>query len=140
MLFRQPVGTPYYLSVVEEVMCLEAAVGAYIVEQADAAGLTDPTTPREPRAVPADPRLEVLARMAREDGLSGYAMFEILGMHRPERARGAPPVLHRAVVRYVERYVLGQGGEPPLEGVYTASRNGARGAGRACRDPEPRCR
>jgi hypothetical protein len=122
MLFRQPVETPYYLSVVEEVMCLEAAIGAYIVEQAEAQGLTDPTTPREPRPAESDPRLEGLARLAREDGLSGYAMFEILGMHRPERARGAPPVLHRAVVRYIERYVLGQGADSSVDGVYVATR------------------
>lgn len=124
-IFRQPVGTPYYLSVVEEVVCLEAAIGAYLVEQADAQRGEDPTTPREPAQPPpaeADPRVESLARLAHVEGLSGYAMFEILGMHRPERARGAPPALHKAVVRYVEQYILGPGGASAPEGVYTAAR------------------
>lgn len=125
-IFRQPVSTPYYLSVVEEVVCLEAAIGAYLVEQAEAAGEADPTTPREraepEQPAPRDPRVESLARIAHHEGLSGYAMFEILGMHRPERARGAPPVLHKAVVQYVEHHILGQGSDAVPEGVYTASR------------------
>lgn len=119
-IFKQPVGTPYYLSVVEEVVCFEAAIGAYLVEQAEAAEAADPTTPREPGERPkGDPAIEALARVAHHDGLSGYVMFEILGMHRPERARGAPEELHRAVVRYVEQHVLGHGAAVP-DGVYQA--------------------
>ena len=34
-------------------------------------------------------------------------MFEILGRRRPERARAAPPEVHRDIVGYVERHVLG---------------------------------
>jgi hypothetical protein len=51
----------------------------------------------------------------------GYAMFEILGQHRPERARTAPADVHRAVVSYVEKHVLGEGEALP-QGVYTAGR------------------
>ncbi|HSN98653.1 MAG TPA: tetratricopeptide repeat protein [Candidatus Nanopelagicales bacterium] len=119
-IFKQPAGTPYYLSVVEEVVCFEAAIGAYLVEQADAAKQADPTTPREPeRRAESDPRIEALARLAHQEGLNGYVMFEILGMHRPERARGAPPDLHAALVRYIEQHVFGQGAALP-EGVYMA--------------------
>ncbi len=123
-IFSQPVGTPYFLSVLEEMVCLEASIGAYLVERADAEGLLDPTRPREDPPPEADPRLEALGRLASEEGLAGYVMFEILGMHRPERARGAPPALHRAVVRYVERHVLdqGPGGGAAPDGVYTAAR------------------
>lgn len=108
-IFEQPEGTPYYLSVVEEVVCLEAAIGAYLFEQHRDDEATD------------DPTIEALLELAHEEGLVGYAMFEILGRHRPERARAAPPDVHSAVIKYVERYVLGEG-EPLPEGVYTAHR------------------
>jgi tetratricopeptide (TPR) repeat protein len=124
-IFSQPPETPYFLSVVEEVVCMEASIGAYLVEQAEAAGLLDPTTPREGPPPEGDARLEALAKLAHEEGLGGYVMFEILGMHRPERARGAPPDLHRAVVRYVERHVLaqrGRDGDGAPDGLYTAAR------------------
>lgn len=106
-IFEQPRETPYYLSVVEEVVCVEAALGAYLVDRSRDKTLTP------------DPKLEALLNLAHEDGLSGYVMFEILGQHRPERARVAPPEVHRAIVRYVERHVLGQKHAP--EGVYNAS-------------------
>lgn len=126
-IFSQPPETPYFLSVVEEVVCIEASIGAYLVEQADAAGLLDPTSPREGPPPEGDARLEALAKLSHEEGLGGYVMFEILGKHRPERARGAPPELHRAVVRYVERHVLARGGggegdDDAPGGVYTAAR------------------
>jgi tetratricopeptide (TPR) repeat protein len=108
-IFEEPEETPYYLSVVEEVVCLEAAIGAYLFEQQ-----------RESDPEP-DKTIEELLELAHEEGLMGFAMFEILGQHRPERARTAPPDVHRAVVSYVEKHVLGEG-EPLPEGVYTAQR------------------
>jgi tetratricopeptide (TPR) repeat protein len=109
-IFKQAIETPYYLSVVEEVICLESAIGAYIFEQAE----------REDVDSPGESSVESLFRMAQKDGLSGYAMFEILGQHRPERARTAPPEMHRAILEYVEQYVLG-GGSPSLPaGTYNA--------------------
>jgi tetratricopeptide (TPR) repeat protein len=108
-IFQQPRETPYYLSVAEEVVCLEAGVGAYLA------------TGKGGKPERIDPDLEQLLRIAREDGLSGYVMFEILGRHRPERARTAPPDVHRDTVGYVERWVLARH-EPAPEGVYNASR------------------
>ncbi len=51
-------------------------------------------------------------------------MFEILGQHRPERARAAPADVHRDTVSYLERWVLGrhQPAPPRGEGVFTAKR------------------
>lgn len=106
-IFEQPAETPYYLSVVEEVICLEAALGAYMVDRKD-----------DERP---DPGLDELVSLAHEEGLSGYVMFEILGQHRPERARIAPPDVHRAMVRYVERDLFGQ--KPAPVGVYTVHRD-----------------
>jgi tetratricopeptide (TPR) repeat protein len=104
-IFEEPRETPYYLSVVEEVICLEAALGAYMVDRRN-----DDDEP--------DANLEELLALAHEEGLAGYVMFEILGQHRPERARVAPPDVHRAMVRYVERDLFGQ--KPAPTGVYTA--------------------
>ena len=109
VIFEEPEDTPYYLSVVEEVVCLEAAIGAYLFEQ------------QRNREADPDRSIEELLEIAHEEGLMGYAMFEILGQHRPERARTAPADVHRAVVQYVEKHVLGEG-QPLPEGVYTASR------------------
>lgn len=106
-IFEEPKETPYYLSVVEEVVCVEAALGAYMIDR------------RSGHAETRDGRIESLLDLAHGEGLSGYVMFEILGPRRPERARAAPPDVHRAIVRYVERYVLGQKEAP--EGVYNAS-------------------
>jgi tetratricopeptide (TPR) repeat protein len=106
-IFEQPSETPYYLSVVEEVICLEAALGAYMIDRKD-----DDDS--------ADEGLEELLSLAHEEGLSGYVMFEVLGQHRPERARVAPPDVHRAMVRYVERDLFGQ--KPAPAGVYTVHR------------------
>jgi tetratricopeptide (TPR) repeat protein len=117
-IFDQPEETPYYLSVVEEVICLEAAIGAYIAEQVG--GGDDDDDDKALREPAADPKLDALLDVARAEGLSGYVLFEILGQHRPERARLAPPEMHRLVVRYVEQHVLGQRDVP--EGVYDAGR------------------
>ncbi len=107
-VFQQPRETPYYLSVAEEVVCLEAGIGAYL----------------STKGAKADPELEQLLRIAREDGLSGYVMFEILGQHRPERARGAPADVHRDTVAYLERWVLSPRAPNPEgpERVFTAER------------------
>jgi tetratricopeptide (TPR) repeat protein len=110
-LFQIQRETPYYLSTAEEVVCLEAAVGAYLAAKSNGA--------------PASPDLEELYRIATEEGLSGYAMFEILGQHRADRMRTAPVEVHQEVASYVERHVLG--GRPKAapaapEGVYTAAR------------------
>jgi tetratricopeptide (TPR) repeat protein len=108
-IFEQPRGTPYYLTAVEEIVCLQAAMGAYLFQ------MNDDETP----GAKADPAMDGLMRLANEEGLSGYVMFEILGRHRPERARMAPPDVHRAIVEYILRHVLGGGGDAP-SGVYTA--------------------
>jgi tetratricopeptide (TPR) repeat protein len=104
-IFLQPRDTPYYLSVAEEVVCLEAGLGAYLAGKGDKS----------------DPDLEQLLSVAREDGLSGYVMFEILGQHRPERARAAPADVHRDTVAYLDRWVLSRHAAIP-EGIYTAER------------------
>ncbi|MFT3774093.1 MAG: tetratricopeptide repeat protein [Minicystis sp.] len=106
-LFQQPREVPYYLSVAEEVVCLEASLGAYLVGRQGGDGPS--------------PDLDELHRIAGEEGLSGYVMFEILGQHRPERARAAPPTVHRDVARYVEKHVLARRQALP-EGKYTAAR------------------
>jgi hypothetical protein len=107
-IFKQPRETPYALSVAEEVVCLEAALGAYIHARGQGADKTDGD-------------LERVLRIAREDGLSGYVMFEILGQRRPERARTAPLDVHRETAAYLERWILARR-EPIQEGVYTAGR------------------
>jgi tetratricopeptide (TPR) repeat protein len=108
-IFEQSEATPYYLSVVEEVVCLEAAIGAYIFER------------HKSDDAEHDATVEALFELAQSEGLLGFAMFEILGQHRPERARTAPSDVHRAVVQYVERHVLGEG-QPLPAGVYNAMR------------------
>ncbi len=110
LIFDEPGETPYYLSAVEEVVCLEAALGAYLLEL------------RQDDDKKPDPRVEALLQMAQEDGLLGYVMFEVLGPHRPDRVHQAPPDVHRATVRYVSKYVLGTGskGEELPEGIFSA--------------------
>ena len=107
-VLKVPQETPYFLSVAEEVVCLEAALGAYLGAKGERG----------------DAQLDQLLRIDREDGLSGYVMFEILGQHRPERARAAPPEVHRDIVAYLTRWVLSTPArrEPLPEGVYEAKR------------------
>jgi tetratricopeptide (TPR) repeat protein len=115
-IFQQARETPYHLSMAEEVVCLEAALGAY---QAAKQGGEPPS--RE---------YDELFRIAGEDGLSGYVMFEILGQHRPERARGALPQTHRDIVAYIEKHVLGGARVAPAAppaGVFTRGPAGADG-------------
>ncbi|MEJ7731983.1 MAG: tetratricopeptide repeat protein [Polyangiaceae bacterium] len=143
-IFEQPPETPYYLSVIEEVVCLESAIGAYIFDQAEQRGANEmrgalPLSPggrsgfagvrpampeawlRRAQAAESanDTAMEALFRMAQKDGLSGYALFEILGQHRPERVRMAPEEVHRAVLDYVEQYVIGGASSLPT-GTFTA--------------------
>jgi hypothetical protein len=129
-IFEQPPETPYYLSVIEEVVCLESAIGAYIFDQAEQRGTNEmrgalPAVPegglRQAQVTEStnDTAMEALFRMAQKDGLSGYALFEILGQHRPERVRMAPEEVHRAVLDYVEQYVIGGASSLPT-GTFTA--------------------
>ena len=53
-----------------------------------------------------DPTAELLWRLAKEKGLTAYAMFEIVGRHRPEWLRLAPKALHDAITDYVLDKVL----------------------------------
>jgi tetratricopeptide (TPR) repeat protein len=111
-LFGEPPGTPYYLSMAEEMICLEAAIGGYVVSRME-----------DRDRNPFDPHMDSLLHLAYEDGLAGYAMVEILGRFRPERARTAPPDVHRAMVRYVERVVLGESlFDDPPNGLFVATR------------------
>jgi tetratricopeptide (TPR) repeat protein len=108
-LFKQAPDTPYYLSMVEEVVCIESAIGAYVADHLDESGAEKAD----------DPNLETLLQIAKTEGLSGYAMYEILGTHRPERARTAPGDVHRAMIDYIDRHVLG--GAPVAAASYSAS-------------------
>lgn len=99
-LLEESPDTPYYLSMLEEIVCLHAALGAYAIDRMNDEDGADDS--------PDDPALEALLELAKQEGLGGYVMYEILGQHRPERARTAPPDVHAAVVEYVERHVLGE--------------------------------
>jgi tetratricopeptide (TPR) repeat protein len=97
-LFSMPRDMPYFLSAEEEMICVEAGIGATLVD-------------RE-RAIDGgengklDEQSEELLRMAHTEGLLGYVMFEIIGQARPDLARMAPASVHRAIDQYVQRYVL----------------------------------
>ena len=93
-MIPESAGAPYFLSMGEDVLCLEAALGAYAADH-----LKNPNAPD-------DAGLESLLAIARDEGVAGYAMIEILGAHRPERARTAPAEVHRAMVGYVEHHLL----------------------------------
>jgi len=110
-IFDQPKSVPYYLSVAEEVVCLEAAFGAYLMEMS-----SEEQADSQP-----DPAMDRLVKLAKDEGLSGYVMFEILGQYRPERARMAPPDVHRAMVEYIGKHVISGSAEDAPKGVYTAS-------------------
>lgn len=98
-LFELPPDEPYFLSATEEMLCVESAIGAMLVDRKTA---TD-----QGAAAPSDPQAESLLMIAHMDGLLGYVMFEILGQWRPERARMAPASVHHATYLYVARHVLG---------------------------------
>jgi tetratricopeptide (TPR) repeat protein len=111
-LFDEPEGAPYFLSAAEEMFCTESAIGAYVAEQAVA---------REHGATPPeDEQTSALMGLAHTEGLLGFIMFEVLGRHRPDVARTAPKFVHRAMVAYVKRHLLGF--EPSLdESLFAAS-------------------
>ena len=103
---------PYHLSVTEEVVCLEAGLGAHLASRTN----PDPAQPHRP-----DPTAELLVRLAKEKGLTAYAMFEILGRRRPEWMRVAPTPAYDLVVQYVlDRVLVEAPSTPPA----AASSNG----------------
>ncbi|MCU0690636.1 MAG: tetratricopeptide repeat protein [Polyangiaceae bacterium] len=95
-ILKTPPAAPYHLSATEEVVCLEAGVGAHLaaLQEAEIARTADPVAER-------------LAHLASTRGLSAYAMFEIIGRYRPEWLRVAPEPVHDAVVDHVLTLVLG---------------------------------
>jgi tetratricopeptide (TPR) repeat protein len=107
-LFAEPSSEPYFLSVAEEMFCVESAIGAYLAERAIAR--------EEGRSEPEDQQTAALMNLAHSEGLLGFVMFEVLGRHRPEHARRAPTFVHRATMGYVQRHVLGYdpGPDPSL--------------------------
>jgi len=112
-VLKEKPGVPYHLSVTEEVVCLEAGLGAHIRMR------SEPGRPPEP-----DPTAELLIRLAQTKGLTSYAMFEIVGRNRPEWLRMAPQAVHDAIVDYVSTRIFGaptQGNPAPSTGVVTAS-------------------
>jgi hypothetical protein len=112
-VLKEKPGAAYHLSATEEVVCLEAGLGAHLQLR------NEPGRPPEP-----DPTAELLIRLAQSRGLTSYAMFEIVGKHRPEWLRTAPQAVHEAIVEYVSTRVFGaptQGNSPPSSGVVTAS-------------------
>jgi tetratricopeptide (TPR) repeat protein len=99
LIFDVPASEPYFLSATEEILCIESGIGAYVAERA--------TAYEQGRSPTEDAQARGLLEIAHRQGLLGYVMFEVLGKHRPEHARTAPPTVFRATVAYVERYVLG---------------------------------
>lgn len=104
---------PYFLSAAEEMFCIESAIGAFIAERAVAR--------EEGHAAPTDEQTADLLGLAHSEGLLGFVMYEILGKRRPEHARTAPAVVHRAAVEYVQRHVLAYDPGPSVRN-YVASR------------------
>jgi hypothetical protein len=88
-------------------LCIESAIGAYVAERVAAKD--------EGRVPPEDNQALGMLGIARTEGLLGYVMFEILGQHRPERARTAPPGVHRATFAYVSKHILGDEPDPERE-------------------------
>ncbi|NUP09277.1 MAG: tetratricopeptide repeat protein [Polyangiaceae bacterium] len=97
-LFGVGPNDPYFLSVAEEMFCIESAIGAFVAERAVARD--------EGRSAPEDTQTSALTGLAHTEGLLGFVMYEILGRHRPEHARTAPAAVHRATVRYVQQHIL----------------------------------
>jgi len=105
-LFSTPRDMPYFLSAEEEMICVEAGIGATLVDRERAIDAGGKGT--------LDEQSEQLLRMAHTEGLLGYVMFEIIGQARPDLARMAPAAVHRAIDQYVQRYVLDwDAGEEP---------------------------
>jgi tetratricopeptide (TPR) repeat protein len=128
-ILQEPPTDPYHLSATEEVVCLEAALGAYVSSQQS----------EQAKRPPPDPLAELLLRLAAERGLSAYAMFEILGRHRPEWLRVAPKPAHDAIVNHVLGSVFDQRQPPaPVPVVPGGAPVTAQGCTvpRACATPE----
>ena len=104
-ILQEPTSEPYHLSATEEVVCIEAGLGAHLAAQES----------KDKPSMP-DPVAEMLVRLAAEKGLSSFAMFEVVGKHRPEWLRVAPQPVHDGVVDYIMNFVLGQG-LPPADGA-----------------------
>ncbi len=96
-ILKESPTEPYHLSATEEVVCLEAGLGTHLEEQKQ--------NRAEGKAL-SDPHAEMLIRLAAESGLTAFAMFEVLGTHRPEWLRVAPAPVHDAIVSYVLNGVL----------------------------------
>lgn len=95
-VLQEPDTQPYHLSATEEVVCLQAGLGAH----------AELHLQESPDAVP-DPTAELLIQLAGESGLTAYAMFEVIGPHRPEWLRVAPRPVHEAIVQHIQLRVLG---------------------------------
>lgn len=108
-LFELPLENPYFLSAAEEMLCVESAIGAMMIDRKRAND--------EGAEAPHDPQAESLLMIAHMDGLLGYVMFEILGQWRPERARMAPASVHHATFLYAARHVLNWDPERALRGA-----------------------
>lgn len=95
-ILAQGPTVPYHLSVTEEVICLEAGLGSYLSARQ-----------KLNNQMPSDPISETLIRLARERGLTSFALFDIVGNYRPDLLRTAPLPVHEALVRYVQTKVFG---------------------------------
>lgn len=111
-LFNVGPEAPYFLSAAEEMFCIESAIGAFIAERAVAR--------EEGLPAPQDTQTAALTGLAHTEGLLGFVMYEVLGRYRPEHARTAPSFVHRAMVVYVARHVLGYDPGPNVSN-YVAS-------------------
>lgn len=108
-----PVSRGYHLSMGEELFCTEAMLGRYLYRDAlppppRASRLSAGGAP-EGAAVAAgapDPQLDQLHSIAERGHLAAYVLFDVIGKHRPEWLRVAPPELYESVVRYVSAVVL----------------------------------
>lgn len=118
-LFELPLENPYFLSSAEEMLCVESAIGAMMIDRKRAldAGAQ----------APSDPQAESLLMIAHMDGLLGYVMFEILGQWRPERARMAPASVHHATYLYAARHVLNWDPERAQRGAIAGDEGGKDG-------------
>ena len=110
-MLQEPESAPYHLSVTEEVVCLQAGLGTHMAEREKNPAISDQTA-------------ELLIQLAAEKGLSSFALFEILGFHRPEWLRIAPRPVHEALVHHILVHVLGtpMHEQPSHDDIITARR------------------
>ena len=100
-VLHEPAGVPYHLSATEEAVCLQAGLGAHLKANNEKPGSSQ------------DPTAELLVRLASEEGLTAFGLFEVLGSFRPEWLRVAPRELHIAIVRHIQIRVLGKPSNTP---------------------------